>query len=92
MANQMPEMPVVADKKYKDRVFRAVFKEKKDLLELYNALRGSDYTNPEDLEINTLENAVYMKMKNDLSFLIKGEHRLTMQLMNASKTTSWQSS
>ena len=59
MANQMPEMPVVADRKYKDRVFRAVFKEKKDLLELYNALRGSDYTNPEDLEINTLENAVY---------------------------------
>ena len=76
MANQMPEMPVVADKKYKDRVFRAVFAEKKDLLELYNALRGSDYTNPEDLEINTLENAVYMKMKNDLSFLIKGEQNL----------------
>ena len=76
MANQMPEMPVVADRKYKDRVFRAVFKEKKDLLELYNALRGSDYTNPEDLEINTLENAVYMKMKNDLSFLIKGEQKL----------------
>ena len=76
MANQMPEMPVVADKKYKDRVFRAVFKEKKDLLELYNALRGSDYKNPEELEINTLENAVYMKMKNDLSFLIKGEQNL----------------
>ena len=76
MANQMPEMPVVADRKYKDRVFRAVFQEKKDLLELYNALRGSDYTNPEDLEINTLENAVYMKMKNDLSFLIKGEQKL----------------
>ena len=76
MANQMPEMPVVADRKYKDRVFRAVFQEKKDLLEHYNALRGSDYTNPEDLEINTLENAVYMKMKNDLSFLIKGEQKL----------------
>ena len=25
MANQKPEMPVVADRKYKDRVFRAVF-------------------------------------------------------------------
>ena len=73
MANQVP---VVAERKYKDRVFRAVFQEKKDLLELYNALRGSDYTNPEDLEINTLDNALYMKMKNDLSFLIREEQEL----------------
>ena len=73
MANQVP---IVAERKYKDRVFRAVFKEKKDLLELYNALRGSDYTNPEDLEINTLDNALYMKMKNDLSFLIREEQEL----------------
>ena len=26
--------------------------------------------NPEDLEIVTLENAIYMGMKNDLSFII----------------------
>ena len=56
---------------YKDRVFRRLFNNKTRLLELYNAVNGSDYTNEEDLTINTLENAVYMKMKNDVSFIIE---------------------
>ena len=56
---------------YKDRVFRLLFNNKTRLLELYNALNGSDYTNEEELVINTLENAVYMKMKNDVSFIIE---------------------
>jgi len=55
---------------YKDRVFRLLFQDKKRLLELYNALRDTNYTNEEDLTINTLENAIYMKMKNDVSFVI----------------------
>ena len=58
------------DKKYKDRLFRLIFQDKKDLLELYNAINNSDYTNPEDLTITTIEDVVYMGMKNDLSFLI----------------------
>ena len=56
---------------YKDRVFRLLFNNRTRLLELYNALNGSDYTNEEELIINTLENAVYMKMKNDVSFIIE---------------------
>ena len=36
---------------------------------LYNALNHSDYKDANELEINTLENAVYLSMKNDLSFL-----------------------
>ena len=56
---------------YKDRVFRLLFNNKTRLLELYNALNGSDYTNEEELIINTLENAVYMKMKNDVSFIVE---------------------
>lgn len=55
---------------YKDRIFRMIFSDKKELLSLYNAMNGTDYTNPEDLQINTLENAIYMSMRNDLSFLI----------------------
>ena len=39
-------------------------------MELYNAVSGKHYTNPEMLEINTLENAIYMAMRNDISFLI----------------------
>ncbi len=46
------------------------FHDKKDLLSLYNAVNGTDYQDPEDLEINTLENVIYLKMKNDLSFLV----------------------
>ena len=34
------------NKKYKDRLFRLIFQDKKDLLELYNAINNSDYTNP----------------------------------------------
>ena len=39
-------------------------------MQLYNALNGTDYTDPADLEIVTIENAVYIVMKNDLAFLI----------------------
>ena len=58
------------NKKYKDRLFRLIFQDKKDLLELYNAVNNSDYTNPDELTITTIEDVVYMGMKNDLSFLI----------------------
>ena len=47
-----------------------IFEDKRKLLELYNAISGKHYEDPELLEINTLENAIYMSMKNDLSFLI----------------------
>ncbi|MBM6970787.1 hypothetical protein H6A17_06945 [Mordavella massiliensis] len=47
-----------------------IFEDKKKLLELYNAVSGKHYEDPELLEINTLENAIYMSMRNDLSFLI----------------------
>ena len=58
------------NRKYKDRLFRFVFHDKKDLLELYNAINGSDYKDTKELEINTLENVLYLGMKNDLSFLL----------------------
>lgn len=58
---------------YKDTVFRMLFKEKENLLSLYNALNGTGYTNVDDLEITTLENAVYMNYKNDISFVFAHE-------------------
>ena len=42
-------------------------------MELYNAVSGKHYEDPELLEINTLENAIYMSMRNDLSFLIDAQ-------------------
>ena len=61
---------LVANKKYKDTVFRMLFSDRKNLLSLYNAINGTEYKNPEELEIVTLENAIYMGMKNDLAFII----------------------
>ena len=73
---------VPVNRTYKSTLFIMLFQDKKNLLELYNAMTGKHYTDPEQLEINTLENAVYMSMKNDLSFLIDGrlslyEHQST---------------
>ena len=61
---------VTANRTYKSSVFTMVFQEKKELLELYNAVSGKHYEDPEELEINTLDNAIYMSIKNDLSFII----------------------
>lgn len=55
---------------YKDHLFIKLFHDKENLLELYNALNGTDYKNPEDMVITTIDDAVYMGMKNDCSFLI----------------------
>ena len=59
-----------ANRKYKDTIFRMLFSDRENLLSLYNAVNGTAYENPEDLEIVTLENAIYMGMKNDLAFII----------------------
>ena len=67
---------------FKSTLFIMLFEDRKNLLELYNAITGKHYADPELLEINTLENAIYMSMKNDVSFLIDGrlslyEHQST---------------
>lgn len=67
---------------YKDRLFRLLFSDKLTLLELYNALNQTHYTDPEDLELTTLNDVLYMKMKNDVSMLISShlclyEHQST---------------
>ena len=59
-----------ANREHKSSLFCLSFREKKDLLELYNAINGSDYQDPEKLTIYTIEDAVYMGIKNDISFLI----------------------
>lgn len=58
---------------YKDTIFRMLFAQKENLLSLYNALNGTSYDEPDSLEITTLENAVYMNYKNDISFVFDFE-------------------
>ena len=74
---------VKVQRNYKDSLFRMLFKDKENLLCLYNALNKTDYTDVEGLEITTLENAVYMNYKNDVSFvfdleLMLYEHQSTV--------------
>ncbi|MDE6662730.1 MAG: Yae1 family protein [Lachnospiraceae bacterium] len=58
---------------YKDTLFRMLFKKKENLLGLYNALNKTAYSDVGKLEITTLENAVYMNYKNDISFVFDYE-------------------
>ena len=48
------------NREYKDGLFRLVFQKKEDLLSLYNAVNGSNYSNPDELEVNTLGNVLYL--------------------------------
>ena len=59
------------NRNFKDGLFRLLFgKSKENLLSLYNALNGTYYTNTDDLTITTMEDVIYMSMKNDVSCMI----------------------
>ena len=80
---QVSEKIPAANRQYKDTVFRRLFSEKENLLSLYNAVTGNAYQNADDLKIVTLENAIYMGMKNDLAFMLETniylyEHQSTL--------------
>lgn len=68
-----------ANREYKDRLFRFVFgteENKAYLLSLCNVVSGTDYTDADAIEITTLSDAIYIKMKNDISFLIDSQMNL----------------
>lgn len=64
---------------YKDSMFRMLYLDKGELLSLYNAVNGTEYTDVDNLEINTLRNAIYMNVKNDVSFLFNFQVNLYEQ-------------
>ena len=64
---------VSINRQHKDRLFTMIFgdnKNKKNILSLYNALHDTNYTNEDVVEITTIEDALYINMKNDVSFLL----------------------
>ncbi len=67
---------VTVNRNHKDTVFRKLFSDKSSLLSLYNALFNTEYTDTNELTVVTLENAIYMKQKNDLACII--DLRLTL--------------
>ena len=71
----MSENFTIGNRQYKDRLFIFLFgKEERRqwTLELYNAINGTDYKDPSAIEINTLENVLYLGMRNDVSFILDG--------------------
>ena len=67
-------MEIVANEKYKDRLFRMLFgtqDSRENILSLYNALNKTSYTDAGMIEVVTIENVIYMGMRNDSSFIIE---------------------
>ena len=64
---------VEINRKYKDSVFRMLFNEKDKLIELYNAIFDTDYTEDDRVDITTIEDVIFKTMKNDISFIMDGK-------------------
>ena len=75
--------PVVI-RNYRDTLFRMLYRNKKRLLSLFNAVNGTHYDNPDDLTITTLECVLYLGMKNDVSCIID----MMMQLYEHQSTVN----
>lgn len=60
----------VPNRTFKSTIFSMLFSEKKELLALYNAVNNTNYSNPSELTITTLNNSIYMSIKNDVSCLV----------------------
>ncbi len=64
---------VTVNAEHKDRLFNFIFGREENrgwTLSLYNAVNGSDHDDEALIEFNTLEDVIYLSMKNDTSFLI----------------------
>ena len=70
------------NKNYRDRLFKFIFgnpENREWTLSLYNAVNGSNYENADDIWYNTIDDAVYMHMRNDVSFIIENTMSLYEQ-------------
>ncbi len=67
------------NRKYKDSVFRMLFSEKDKLIELYNAIFDTDYTEEDSVDITTIEDVIFKTMKNDISFVMDGKFVLLIE-------------
>lgn len=67
---------VKGNRNIKSTLFPNIFSDKKELIELFNAVNGTNYRESDEFEINTIEGILYMTTKNDVSFLMEGTMNL----------------
>ena len=65
-----PDEGTYVQRTHKDKLFRFIFRDKKKLLQLYNAINQTSYEDVSQLTITTLQNVIYLSYKNDISFLL----------------------
>ena len=59
-----------ANREYKSDLFSLLMQKKEYALNTYNAINGSDYDNPDDIQIQPLERGIYLSIRNDASFIL----------------------
>jgi DNA-binding NarL/FixJ family response regulator len=67
---------VKGNRNTKSTLFPKIFSSRKELIELFNAVNGTNYQDSDDFEINTIEGILYMTTKNDVSFLMESTMNL----------------
>ena len=60
----------MANREYKSDVFSMLLEDRARALDVYNAMAGTAYTDPEIIEIHTLESGVSLTVHNDASFVV----------------------
>ncbi len=61
----------MANKEYKSDVFSMLLQDKNRALEVYNAINGTDYNDPELVEMTTLDDKSFsLTVRNDASFIL----------------------
>jgi hypothetical protein len=61
---------MAGNREYKSDVFSMLMEDKRNALELYNAVNGSDYADPELIEMHTLDKGISLTVRNDAAFVL----------------------
>jgi hypothetical protein len=61
---------MAGNREYKSDVFSMLMEDKSNALQLYNAVNGSDYKDPEMLEIRTMDKGISLTVRNDAAFVL----------------------
>ena len=76
---------IYVNNNHKDRLFIKLFgspENKDSMLSLYNALNDTEYSDVDALELYTIEDVIFLGMKNDIGYILDGylslwEHQST---------------